>query len=78
MNDVVTDIPTSTAATRQTEDTLVAAVCSGGGQSMRERAIRERAYAMWEDEGHPDGKDLDHWLRAEAEIISLAKSQEMN
>ena len=31
-------------------------------------AIRERAYAIWEHEGHPEGKALDHWLQAEAEI----------
>jgi hypothetical protein len=41
-------------------------------QSQREQAIRERAYAIWEqEEGHPKGRDLDHWLRAEAEIIFL-------
>ncbi len=34
----------------------------------RERDIRERAYAIWEKEGCPDGKSLDHWLHAEAEI----------
>jgi hypothetical protein len=34
----------------------------------RERNIRERAYAIWEKEGRPDGKSLDHWLQAEAEI----------
>jgi DUF2934 family protein len=31
----------------------------------REQAIRKRvAYAIWEEEGRPNGKDLDHWLRA--------------
>lgn len=34
----------------------------------REQAIRERAYGFWEQGGHPLGKDLEHWLRAEAEI----------
>jgi hypothetical protein len=34
----------------------------------RERNIRERAYAIWEQEGRPDGKSVDHWLQAEAEI----------
>jgi hypothetical protein len=24
----------------------------------RQQVIRERAYAIWEKEGHPDGKDL--------------------
>ena len=34
----------------------------------RERTVRERAYAIWEQQGRPDGKSLDHWLQAEAEI----------
>jgi len=34
----------------------------------RERTVRERAYAIWEQQGRPDGKSLDHWLPAEAEI----------
>jgi len=29
----------------------------------KEQAIRERAYAIWEEEGRPDGKRLDHWRR---------------
>ncbi len=36
-----------------------------------QQVIRERAYAIWEQEGHPHGKDLDHWFRAEAEIKFL-------
>lgn len=60
--------PTSTAATRQTEPEVVAAVSSGEGHPLREQQIRERAYAIWEEEGRPDGRDLDHWHRAEAEI----------
>lgn len=39
--------------------------------SSLERAIHERAYSIWEQEGRPNGKHLDHWLRAEAEIISF-------
>jgi hypothetical protein len=71
MNDIMTEgVPLSTAATRQTEETVVAAISSGGGQP-REQAIRERAYQIWEAEGRPDGKDLDHWLRAEAEVVAI-------
>jgi hypothetical protein len=43
-----------------------------GGATMpgqREQAIRERAYAIWEEKGRPSGKDLDHWLQAQGEII---------
>jgi hypothetical protein len=37
----------------------------------REQVIRERAYAIWEQEGRPVGKDVEHWLRAEAEIDAV-------
>jgi hypothetical protein len=38
-----------------------------GGE--REQAIiRERAFAIWEAEGRPEGRNVAHWLRAEAEI----------
>ena len=30
--------------------------------------IARRAYIIWEDEGRPSGRELDHWLRAEAEV----------
>jgi len=39
--------------------------------SDREEAVRARAYALWETEGHPAGKAVEHWLRAEAEIGGL-------
>jgi len=35
-----------------------------------EVVVRERAYAIWEREGRPDGRSLAHWLKAEAEIGS--------
>lgn len=35
-----------------------------------EERIRERAYSIWEREGRPHGRDLDHRLRAEAEIAA--------
>jgi hypothetical protein len=34
----------------------------------REQAVRERAYALWEQNGRPDGQSLAHWSQAEAEI----------
>lgn len=30
--------------------------------------IRRRAHAIWDREGRPDGRDAEHWSRAEAEI----------
>ncbi len=32
----------------------------------REQEIRSIAYRIWEYEGHPDGRDMEHWLKAEA------------
>jgi hypothetical protein len=33
-----------------------------------ENEIRHRAYEIWQNSGHPDGHDLEHWLQAEVEI----------
>lgn len=37
------------------------------------RAVREeilhRAYALWESEGHPEGRDLVHWTQAETDVL---------
>ncbi|MGP6158761.1 MAG: DUF2934 domain-containing protein [Vulcanimicrobiaceae bacterium] len=30
--------------------------------------VRERAYALWEVEGRPEGREFDHWSRAELEV----------
>jgi hypothetical protein len=35
----------------------------------QEAAIRERAYAIWEAEGRPDGRDWEHWYRAAHEVL---------
>lgn len=36
-----------------------------------ENAIAKLAYAMWEAEGRPDGRALDHWLRAERQLQAV-------
>jgi hypothetical protein len=33
-----------------------------------EESIRRRSYAIWEREGRPEGKSLEHWLKAKAEL----------
>ena len=30
--------------------------------------IRERAYELWEREGRPHGRHMDHWTQAEREV----------
>ncbi len=46
-----------------------------------EEVIRQRSHLIWLREGRPDGKALDHWLRAKAELeaenrASFSKSDE--
>jgi hypothetical protein len=36
-------------------------------KALREHAIRERAFHIWEQKGYPIGEDLHTWLTAERE-----------
>jgi hypothetical protein len=36
--------------------------------SIDDERIAARAYGIWEREGRPHGRDLDHWLSARTEI----------
>jgi hypothetical protein len=38
--------------------------------------IEERAYALWEANGRPEGRDLDYWLQAEQEIVNYSMAGE--
>ncbi len=35
--------------------------------SAEKSKIEQAAYRIWEEEGRPEGRDLDHWLQAEAQ-----------
>lgn len=37
--------------------------------------IRERAYQIWESEGHPPGQEDSTWLRAEREVLASVLTQ---
>jgi hypothetical protein len=37
-----------------------------------EEQIRRRAYELYEECGCEDGHDVEHWLRAEAEIMGTS------
>ncbi len=39
----------------------------------RENLIRERAYRLWEEDGRPEGRDLEFWERAR-ELIGMEES----
>ncbi len=36
------------------------------GDARHEQRIRERAYALWEQDGRPHGAELEYWERARA------------
>lgn len=36
--------------------------------------IATRAYQLWEAEGRPNGRDTEHWKKAEAEIAATSTS----
>lgn len=36
--------------------------------------VAERAYSIWEKNGRPEGRDLEHWLRAEFEVAAEARA----
>jgi hypothetical protein len=38
-----------------------------------EEVVRTRAYALWESEGRPNGRDAEHWLRSMEEVQRLAQ-----
>lgn len=41
----------------------------------REHKIRQRAYGIWEEEGHPHGREQEHWHRAVREVESVTPTQ---
>jgi Protein of unknown function (DUF2934) len=40
------------------------------------RAVAARAYALWQQAGQPDGRELEFWLEAEQELASLSVAGE--
>ncbi|MEH3108084.1 MAG: DUF2934 domain-containing protein [Sphingomonas fennica] len=38
----------------------------------RDEVLKARAYALWEEEGRPHGRDAAHWAAAEAELFGAA------
>jgi hypothetical protein len=41
---------------------------SNGTRVAGQDAIARRAYEIWESEGRPDGRAMEHWLRAVSEL----------
>ncbi len=42
----------------------------------RTERIRQRAYELWETQGRPEGRDLEHWEQARLEIEAEGSSDD--
>ena len=42
-------------------------------QNTSERWRQVAAYYIWEKEGYPHGRDLEHWYQASAQLADLSK-----
>ncbi len=40
-----------------------------------EEQVRERAHAIWMEEGMPEGREVDHWIRARRELEQEAEGK---
>jgi hypothetical protein len=40
----------------------------GGEMCDLEQEIREYAYQLWEEQGRPHGREIEHWLKAERSV----------
>ena len=41
-----------------------------------EMQIRDRAYALWEEAGRPDGQDKEFWAQAEQELAAREQPED--
>jgi hypothetical protein len=39
------------------------------------KQVEERAYALWESQGRPHGRDLDHWRQAESDLMAANSAE---
>jgi hypothetical protein len=44
-------------------------------ESPDEEEVRRRAYALWDEDGRPPGRDDEYWHRAEQELKELRQKQ---
>ncbi len=42
----------------------------------RRQQISEKAYRLWETEGQPQGRELEHWVQAEREVGGSTQQNE--
>ncbi len=48
------------------------------GTDSTDEAVAKLAYSLWENDGRPDGADMEYWLRAERELHGTGGSSVQN
>lgn len=46
---------------------------SADAEALRKQ-VEDRAYALWESQGRPHGRDVEDWLQAETEIMAAGET----
>ena len=64
--------PASTTRKARTSKAASAVVPTLVSAEISSELIARRAYELYEQEGAQDGRDLEHWLRAERELLSAS------
>jgi hypothetical protein len=59
---------TSTKAVRTTVAAKVSHASSAGAPRPTQAEVALRAFEIYEREGRPDGRDVEHWVQAELEL----------
>lgn len=64
--------PASTTRTARTAKPTSATAPTPVSLEISSETIARRAYELYVQDGAQDGRDLDHWLRAERELVSAS------
>lgn len=56
---------------KQEADPHGSSVTEAGTDNTTGTSTQGRAYSIWEAEGRPEGRDVDHWLQAEREAAEV-------
>ena len=48
---------------------------SNNASKLCSQEVAQRAYLLWEQEGSPHGKDVEYWLKAEAQLLAAQKKE---
>jgi hypothetical protein len=63
--------PSSRVDDSDDSDSEVMSATSAEVERGIDQRVRERAYSIWEVEGQPEGRQLDHWAQAELDVSTM-------